>query len=369
LSKQNVLKKKEGQNGLSAEDLLVIRTGELIAKTEELNEANESLYHLSNDLKEKISEIKKTKSHLMESEDSLFIANEEMAKTNERLVKVNKEMAGLNKELFHINEQVKQHNIKQKEFIHIASHELRTPTQSILGYIELLLSDPQVKLEYGEPIMRNAKRLEKVISDILDISRIDNNMINMDRERFSLTATILQSVKDARNKIALENKKVNIIYDSIDLKIADEGSEVRTGGEGRGDIVIDGDKERIAQVFSNILDNAIRYVEADGTISINIDSNNVAHNNKDDADNNPNEIIINIKDSGKGIDPRIMPMLFSKFISNNENGGTGLGLYICKNIVEAHGGRIWAKNNEDGKGSTFSFSLPVVGITHRSPPN
>ncbi len=112
----------------------------------------------------------------MKSDDSLLIANEELTKTNERFVKVNKELASANKELAsankelaQINEHIKLHNMRQKEFIHIASHELRTPTQSILGYVELLLSKPQSKFEYGEPIMRNVIRLQKTISDILYI--------------------------------------------------------------------------------------------------------------------------------------------------------------------------------------------------------
>ncbi len=128
--------------------------------------------------------------------------------------------------------------------------------------------------------------------------------------------------------------------------------------EGQEDIIIEGDKQRVSQVISNILDNATKFVE-EGTITISVDTNNITNNSKDNTGNDLKEIIVNIKDSGKGIDLEILPRLFSKFKSKDGTGGTGLGLYICKNIVESHGGRIWAKNNEDGKGSTFSFSLPV----------
>ena len=144
----------------------------------------------------------------MKSDNSILIANEELAKTNESFVKLNKEIA-------QINEQMKRHNIKQKEFISIASHELRTPVQSILGYVELLLSEPQSNFEHGEPIMRNAIRLQQVTSNILHISKIDNNMLTRNNERFSLSKTILQIAEDARNQIIHENKNVNTIYDAV----------------------------------------------------------------------------------------------------------------------------------------------------------
>ncbi len=155
---------------------------------------------------------------MAKSDNSLLIANEELAKANEKFAKVNKELAAVNKELARVNEQIKNHYLKQKEFINIASHELRTPTQSILGYVELLLLEPQSKFEYGEPIMRNAIRLQKIISDILYISKIDNNMLTLNNERFSLTETILQVAQDTRNQITRDKKNVSIIYDAVNLK-------------------------------------------------------------------------------------------------------------------------------------------------------
>lgn len=279
------------------------------------------------------------------------MANEEMSKTNEKFAKVNRELAAVNKELAQINEKIKDHNTKQKEFISIASHELRTPTQAILGYVELLLLEPQSRFEYGEPIMRNAIRLQKIISDILYISRIDNNMLTLKNERFSLTETILQAVGDTRNQIIRENKNVTVIYDVV-------SNPKMVNKKEQEDIVIDGDKDRIAQVISNILNNALRFLE-NGTIAISVDTNNTINSSKGNPVDGLKEIIISIKDSGKGIAPDILPRLFSKFKTKDGSGGTGLGLYICKNIVEAHGGRIWAKNNEEGNGATFSFSLPV----------
>jgi signal transduction histidine kinase len=344
--------KNKDNNGLTTEDHLTIKTGELIAKTQELDEANESLHLLNNEIQAKIYEVKNSKNDLTKSENSLLMANEELAKTNEGFVKVNKELASVNKELARVNEQIKQHNMKQKEFIHIASHELRTPTQSILGYIELLLSEPQSKFEYGERIMRNANRLQKIISDILYLSKIDNNMLMPNYERFNLAETILQVVEDTRNQIIHDKKNVNIIYDAMNLK--------STYKEKNKDIVIEGDKERIGQVISNILDNAVRFMK-EGAVTVSVDKNDTAASDMDDNDdgNSFKEVTISIKDSGKGIDPGILPRLFSKFTFKEGTGGTGLGLYICKSIVESHGGRIWAENNEDGKGATFRFSLPM----------
>ena len=211
---------------------------------------------------------------------------------------MNKELAAVNKELAEINEQINHHHIKRKEFIHIASHELRTPTQAILGYVELLLSEPQTKYEYAEPLMRNATRLQKIIFNTLDISKIDNDMLIPNIERFNLTKTILQVVEDMRTQITRENKDASIIYDPRGLK--------RAGKEKEKGIFIDGDKERISQVISNSLDNAVRFAK-EGTITISVDTNNDISSNNDGVGNSPKEILINIKDSGRGIDPKLLP--------------------------------------------------------------
>jgi signal transduction histidine kinase len=265
---------------------------------------------------------------------------------------LNKELAIVNKELVRVNEQIKQHHIKQKEFISIASHELKTPTQSILGYIELLQLDPQMNHEFTEPIMRNAKRLQRIIFDILDMSKIDNNTLVLNKEQFNLTEAMSNIVQDLQNQIIHDNKSVNIIYDGIDMKKDDKGKDEK-------DIVIEGDRERITQVISNILDNAMRATQ-EGIIRIDVERKNIINNENDNISNYSEEIIINISDSGKGIDAQSFPQIFSKFFSTSGSGGTGLGLFISKFIVEAHGGNIWVTNNENGKGSTFSFSLPLI---------
>jgi len=180
------------------------------------------------------------------------------------------------------------------------------------------------------------------------MSKIDNNALTLNKEQFNLKEIISSIVDDIREHIISDNKKINIVYNNS-KDINDK------------DIFIDGDKERIGQVISNILHNAIKFTKK-GTISIDIEKRDGIDNNKDNKDNNNKSdeiIIINIKDTGKGIDSKTFPHLFSKFFSTSGRGGTGLGLYISKNIVDAHGGKIWAKNNEDGKGATFSFSLPL----------
>jgi len=120
------------------------------------------------------------------------------------------------------------------------------------------------------------------------------------------------------------------------------------------DILVEADKGRMTQVFSNLLSNAVKFTKK-GTISI---------ATRIDEDNN--QIIISVKDTGSGIDPEILPELFSKFTAKSFSG-TGLGLYISKSIVEAHGGKIWAENNSssDGKeGAVFTYSIPLGKVEH-----
>jgi len=226
---------KSKKNELISDDLLTIKIGELIAKTEELKELNESLDLLNGNLKKEIKEIKEVKQDLINSDNNLLIANDKLTETNAKF-------AAVNKEFFHVHEQIKQYHIKQNEFIHIISHELKTPIQSIMGYIELLLLNPEKRSEYGKYIMGNSERLQKLISDILDMSKIDNNALKLDKEQFNLNEAILSTIQDIREQIIFENKKVNIIYNSKDTK--------------EKDVIIEGDKVRIIQVMSNILDNA-----------------------------------------------------------------------------------------------------------------
>jgi signal transduction histidine kinase len=242
-----------------------------------------------------------------------------------------------------LNEELKCNEKMQKEFINIAAHELRTPVQPILGMAELLelsFEGGKEKIEISkddiELILRNAKRLERLSSDVLETARIDSQSLRLNKERFGLKEVISGSIRDAESQI--DDQDITIRYD-------------------QKDIVVNADKGRISEVISNILDNAIKFTRK-GSIAISTEvktNNNNYNSNKTHND----EAIVLIRDEGAGIDREIASRLFRKFATNSQKG-TGLGLYISKSIVEAHGGKIWAKNNEDEKGgATFGFSLPL----------
>jgi signal transduction histidine kinase len=228
-------------------------------------------------------------------------------------------------------EQLKVHDKMQKDFINIAAHELRTPIQPILGLTEAVLSKSkdETQKELLEVVVRNAKRLRTLIENILDVTRIENQSLSLKKERFNINGTILNILEEYESR---DNKRKN------DLKIVFTPKD---------EFFIEADKERVMQVISNLMNNAIKFT-LKGTIT-------VTTKKKEES----NEIIVSIKDTGSGIDPEIVPRLFSKFVTKSQTG-TGLGLFISQNIIEAHGGKIWAENNSDGRGCTFSFSLPLT---------
>jgi signal transduction histidine kinase len=254
-----------------------------------------------------------------------------------------KELDVSNKQLALANEKLKLHDKMQEEFINIAAHELRTPIQPIIGLSEVLRSRKRGDIEKVEEqiqhdelldiIIRNAKRLQNLSEDILDVTKIESQLLLLKKERFNLNQLILSAVADSRNQIARENKDNNIKIELI---------------FGEADIYVEADKNRINQVLSNVLGNAIKFTK-EGTITI-------ATEEKEEGDR---EVVVAIKDSGTGIDPEVLPKLFTKFTSSSR-GGTGLGLFISRSIIEAHGGRIWTENNKNGKGATFTFSLPAT---------
>jgi len=331
---------------LSLKELLEIKTGELIAKTEDLREANESLRLANVDIDQKVKDIKRYKKDLTETEQSLIRANNKLIETNQNLINMNNEMIEVTKDLAMANEQIKQLALKQKEFIDITAHELRTPTQSILGYSEMIISEPNTNIEYIKIIVRNATRIQKLISNILDMATIDNLTIQLYKEQFSLPTLISTVVQDFRNRTRASKGNVDLLYD-------DTRSNPK---EVSKDVIVEADKDRIAQVLINLVDNAIKFTDS-GKIVITI-STNVTNTDTDNF-NHTKEIIIKVKDSGKGLNPEFISRIFEKFFTGTETGGIGLGLYICKAIIEAHGGRISAQNNKNEKGATFSFSLPL----------
>jgi signal transduction histidine kinase len=229
---------------------------------------------------------------------------------------------------------VKESEEVKDDFVHIAAHELRAPIQPILGLAEILRSkktDGGQEAEYLDMIIRNAKRLQRLTEDILDISRIESKSLDLKKESFNLGEILSSAIADSNNQVAKEHK------DNVNLEFIDP----------KEDIFITADKGRINQVISNLLSNAIKFTK-EGTLSITAA-----------AVPNNNEIVVSITDTGPGIDSEILPKLFTKFATKS-TAGTGLGLFISKSIIEAHGGKIWGKNNYPaGKGATFGFSLPL----------
>lgn len=231
-------------------------------------------------------------------------------------------------------EKLKETDKMQRDFINIAAHELRTPIQPILGMTGLLQS--KIKdiehREFLEVTIRNAKRLQRLTEDILDVSRIESHALDLKKEWFDINKMIENVVHDCRNQLEMnKNYDVRILYES------------------KGNIFVQGDRERLTQVISNVVGNSLKFTKT-GNISIS-------------SEKKDSQVIVSIRDTGSGIDPEILPRLFTKFVTKSDKG-TGLGLFISKSILEAHGGRIWAKNNENNiggnKGATFTIILPIT---------
>jgi two-component system, OmpR family, sensor histidine kinase VicK len=242
-------------------------------------------------------------------------------------------------------QQLKSHEKMKQEFMDIAAHELRTPIQPILGLAQILkdqMSDP-TQIRFLDVILRNAKRLDQLQGDMLDVTRIESGSMKIYKKSFNLNELIFHVLQDFSTRLK-EDTRIKLIYRSD------------------GDVSVIADKNRIIQVISNLLTNAIKFTKA-GRILVQLrkrKSKKIANNN---------EVVVSIKDEGLGIDPSIMPRLFTKFASKSEKG-IGLGLFISKSIIEAHGGEISAKNNRAGRrkrrgdggggdGAIFSFSLPI----------
>jgi len=223
----------------------------------------------------------------------------------------------------------------QKEFINIAAHELRTPIQPILSSSEVLLSkikDSRHR-ELLNVVSRNANRLRRLAEDILDVSRIESRSLSLHKERFNINGIIENVVQGYRNQMQGQNK-----VGSANEILFVPNEDV---------ILVEADKGRLTQVISNLLDNSFKFTkstsEGKGKITI-------ISGKKD------NKVTVSVMDTGTGIDPEIFPKLFSRFASKSFSG-TGLGLFISKSIIEEHGGKIWAQNNPNGRGATFSFSI------------
>jgi signal transduction histidine kinase len=248
----------------------------------------------------------------------------------------------LHEKLNELCEQLKIRDKIQTEFINIAAHELRNPIQPIMGLAEILrskkdeIANSNMYFDYLSIIIRNARKLKDLTDNILDIARIESQSINLNKQIVNIDTVILDAVQDASKDQSHVTQDVKLLYNNITRKGEVADDEV---------IKVYVDRGRISQVISNLVSNAFNFTKK-GAVTITKEKRIV-----DDS------VIVSVKDTGSGIDPQILPRLFTKFATGSEKG-TGLGLYICKTIIEAHGGKIWGENNDDS-GATFSFSLPT----------
>lgn len=235
-------------------------------------------------------------------------------------------------------EKMKEIELLEKDFVNIAAHELRNPIQPIIGFSELLYSkiDNHEHRRLLDEVILNAKRLERLSRLMLDVTRIENNSLVLIKEVVDASKVMKDIVDSYNHKLEEKNAEIN-----------NENSKLIIIQNGIRNINAAIDKVRITQVFCNILDNAISFSQ-EGKIHVML---------KREKQNGQDFLITSVQDMGPGIDQEIMSKLFTKFASKSDVG-TGLGLFISKGIVEAHGGKIWAENNL-GRGATFSFSLPI----------
>ena len=224
--------------------------------------------------------------------------------------------------------QLKETSQTQRQFINEAAHEIRNPIQPILGLAEVMLSnknlDPDKKEDLLRIIVSNAKKLQFLTDNLLDVARIDGQLLTLNLEEFDLMESVRDLLRDLQNQT--KGKNISLVLNSKEKSVK-----------------LVADKLRVNQVFLNIINNAIKILE-EGQVIVSVQRQN-------------NDVLVKITDNGPGIPSKIKDKLFTKFVTGSKSG-TGLGLYICKNIIEKHGGKIWAENNQD-KGATFSFSVPI----------
>jgi signal transduction histidine kinase len=255
-----------------------------------------------------------------------------------------------NKQLEFAYKQLKISDKMQSEFISAAAHELRTPIQPIISSVGIIRSrkgNMKVQeLDYSlDMITRNAERLRQLSSHILDVTKIEGNSLELEKEQLNLSEVLFNTVEDYKNQITKANVNIKLLFKSYEDTLQ-----------------VEADRYRIVQVISNLLNNAIKFTRKKGGV-VNVEIQK--KNNK--IKNNQSVAMISVKDTGTGIDPDIMLRLFEKFAAKSFQG-VGLGLFISKKIIEAHGGKIWAENNsnndntddvQQGKGATFFFTLPI----------
>ncbi|MDP8907009.1 MAG: HAMP domain-containing histidine kinase [Thermoproteota archaeon] len=270
---------------------------------------------------------------------SIHYKNKSIVSCYDALFKSFWKQAILYEQLKEAHEKLKIHDKMQNEFTNVVAHELRTPIQPILGLTQLIKDQikedgDEKQKEIFDVIIRNSKRLQLLIGSILDVTKIEGNIFSLYKQKFSISELVVSIIQDYKNNLD-NGKRIEFEYNDIDVEIY-------------------ADRNRLCQVISNLISNSVKFIPNVGKIIISVEKEI-----DNGVDSKENEIVVvSVKDTGIGIDKEILPKLFEKFVSKSFQG-TGLGLFISKKIVEAHGGRIWAENNENGKGATFIFSLPI----------
>ena len=290
-----------------------------------LKKSQEELQNYSINLEKKVKlRTKELDRKIKESEESRIATLNILEDVNETREKLEKAYAEL-----------KTLDVMKGDFMNIAAHELKTPLIPIIGYVDLLTKEYLGKLNEEQKkilgtIMKNSIRLQKLIQDVLDITKLESRVMKFEMKNIQIKDVIKDSVKNM--KLFAIEKNLDLSYDvENDLPL------------------IRGDKNRLSQVFGDLIDNAIKFTDA-GSINIT-------------AKRNANRILVSVKDTGIGIDKNFMPKIFQKFqqadtTAKRKYSGTGLGLAICKEIIEHHDGKIWVES-KPGNGSKFIFSLPV----------
>ena len=226
-------------------------------------------------------------------------------------------------------------DIYRREYVGDVSHEIKTPVFAIRGFAETLLngalSDPSVNRAFVEKIFHHADRLGALADDLSEVSRLETGQMKLSPAAFTVTPLVVE------------------VIDSLEMAARTKGIAVRLGVSG-SDLVAEGDRARIGQVLTNLLDNAVRYTDSGGWVEIGAERID------------PNTVRLAVKDSGIGIDPQDIDRITERFYRTEKSrsrsrGGTGLGLSIVKHILAAHGSVLLVES-QVGVGSTFSFTLP-----------
>ncbi|MFL6432333.1 MAG: ATP-binding protein [Nitrososphaeraceae archaeon] len=245
-------------------------------------------------------------------------------------------------------EQLKISDKMQGEFISAAAHELRTPIQPIISSVGIIRSrmgnlEVQGIEDSLNMITRNAERLSQLSSDILDVTKIESNSLDLEKEQLNLNEILLNTIEKHRKQITKANIDINLLFEPYE-KI----------------ILVEADRGRIIQVISNLLNNAIKFTRREGgVVTVKVQEKYDDYGEIKNDNTSKTVAMVSVKDTGSGIDSDIMSRLFEKFASKSFQG-TGLGLFISRSITKAHGGKIWGENYSDGKGATFYFTLPIV---------